>query len=228
MCNAQLEVAFGVPLFAEVGDQVAKGIGFEDVAAHGVIVHALGFGDVEAHWVSDDRAELLERSPVREMRGDRSEDVASVKGLTDGLQEQAVIAELTCLDVACAPPDEFQETVVRADEDLPFHSRCDLHAFAADAGIDDDDVHGAVRPIRGRGGNGQRSTHDVEGGDAVGDVGDLSFWGDAGDDALHGADVVVGEAEVGGERDHALRQSGSPGWGANRRKLAQNAAENHT
>jgi len=48
----------------------------------------------------------------------------------------------------------------------------------------------------------------------VGNVDDVRFRRDAGDDALHGADEAVGEAEIGGESDDGPGHAKPPPWAA--------------
>ena len=70
-----------------------------------------------------------------------------------------------------------------------------------DARIHHHDVNGLLRKIAVRLRDGERAVGDVVGLNAVADVDHLRGGLDAQDDAFHGANKMIGEAKVGGERD---------------------------
>lgn len=98
--------------------------------------------------------------------------------------------------------EEGEETVVGTDEGVALGFDEEGSTLGADAGVDDGDVDGALGEVgpglfEEEGGLGNAVRRDF-----VGDVGDRGGGGNGGDDAFHGANEVVGGAEVGKQGDH--------------------------
>ena len=108
--------------------------------------------NVDAHELRrlERRPELLDRHTGSEMRGRRREDVARVKGARDVGQAVALVDELVRdVDLELLRRED-QQAVVGADEHAPVNgAHGDRAAFAADARIDDREVH-ADRHVDGR------------------------------------------------------------------------------
>jgi hypothetical protein len=105
---------------------------------------------------------------------------------------------------------ESEEPVVRADEVVAARGDRDRTPGAADAGIDDGQVHGAAREPPPRGLEQERAAADVLRGHRVGEVDEPRPRVDAEQHALDDPDVPVVEAEIGEQGDHAARARPPP------------------
>jgi hypothetical protein len=94
-----------------------------------------------------------------------------------------------------------QEPVVGAHETIVARFHRDAVARRAHAGIDNGEEDGAGRKVSVRGGKLPCTRTDVVGRDQVGDIDEGGLGTDPEDHALHRADVVVFDAEIGDERD---------------------------
>ena len=101
----------------------------------------------------DRLADRRERDAVGERGGDRGEDVATVEGRADRAQALGRVADVDGLDHAAERlGGDRQQAVVGSDED-PLRRRDaqrDRTARAADAGVDDREVHARRAVAEGR------------------------------------------------------------------------------
>ena len=95
-----------------------------------------------------------------------------------------------------------EDAVVGADKVVATGPDQERAARRADAGVDDSEVDGAFGKVAPGLIEKECALSDGEGRDVVGDVDDLSVWGDGGDDTFHYADEMVCQAEVCEESDH--------------------------
>jgi hypothetical protein len=204
----QLQPEFGDLLGLAVEDQVAKGVGVQDVQLEPAVGHHRD-GDVQApQAVRRQRlAEVRDRHPRGERGGHGGEDVAPVEGRRDGLQALGRALDVVGLGDAAEPfADGHQQPVVRADEQAALIDRPHCHGAPparsgrAHPGIDDgeDDRVGQVgerRPQHDRPGV------DVVAGERVGQVDHARLRAAARDHRVADTDELVAEAVVGQERD---------------------------
>ncbi len=194
--------------FGEVGDEVAETVNFEDLAGPEALGGAGGPETLELEVVLDAGAEFGGGDTEGEVGGDGGEDVAAVEGAADGGAEVLGLLEAADADGFVAfehgAVDHGEEAVVGSDEVVAAGFDEDGAAGGSDAGIDDGDMDRFL----GEGGpglhEGEGAFGDFEGGDAVGDVDDGGLRAEAEDDTFHCGDIVIVEAEIGGECDDWL------------------------
>ena len=153
------------------------------------------------------RPELRRLDAEREVRGRRREEIAPVECSRHGLERVGGIRELVrALDPAQLRGGH-EQPVVGADEEITVRvANDDGPACAADAGIDDGEVH-AHGHVRKRVAQDERAGQHALRRDSVRHVDDLDVGRDALDDAVTGADEVVRQAEVAEERDEPVLHS---------------------
>ena len=186
---------------AEIGDEVAEAIDVEDGADVGAAGEARGYDSGAAHGIVDELAKFGGLDAGGEVGGDGGEDVAAVEGGGEVGEPESGLVEVAGFGFVCGE-EEGEETVVGTDEGVALSFDEKGAAVGADAGVDDGDVDGALGEVgpgllEEEGGLG-----DAVGWDFVGNVGDLCRGGNGGDDAFHGANEMVGGAEVGKQGDH--------------------------
>ena len=139
------------------------------------------------------------------MRRRRREDVSRVEGSRHLRQAVALGRKLVRRGDAELVRGEHQQAVVGTDEQPPVLRRDrDRATIAADAGVDDGEVH-ADRLVARRVPQNDRALEHRLRLDAVRDVDDAHLGRDACDHAVTGADEIVLQPEIGEERDDGHR-----------------------
>ena len=138
------------------------------------------------------------RDAGRQVRRAGREDVAAVKGAAHGLAEVFVVFDKPDL-VLLAKVDHGEHAVIRRDEVLAGGFHQDRAAGGAHARVDHHDVHGLVGKGAIRLRDQVGTLGDGEGCHLVADIDDSRARADAQDHAFHGGNVMIGQAEIGGQ-----------------------------
>ena len=124
----------------DIGDDVTEVIHVQDRARPTAARGAVRAFDRQPQIIIDSRSELGCREARSHVRRDRREDIAPVKGLTDGLTKVPLLCYVTDL-ASFASQHRRQNPVIGRDEPVSLHLSQDGTPQAANTWIDHDEVH---------------------------------------------------------------------------------------
>src|SRR5437899_8243811 len=129
---------------------------------------------MEAYEIRDFLAELQWIHPFGKVGSDRGKNVSRMKSVAHGLKVVVFRSDVTNVQALLTSVDEREHAVVGSDKMMPFGGDYDRSPRRPYAGIDDHQVHGAIRKVGISLGDGQGTVQDIKYLHGMTDVHDLS------------------------------------------------------
>ncbi len=166
-----------------------------------MFVHGFRLGGGEANEVCDFVAELQRVDAFGQVCRHRRENVARMKCLAHRLQEIVFARHVPHREPLLALVNQRKHAVVGRHEVMALAGHDQGPPRRPHARIDDHHVDGPAGKVRIRLRDGQRAVQHIKCLHGMADINNLGLGLDGENDALHGAHKVIGQSEVGGQRD---------------------------
>src|SRR5581483_889941 len=163
----------------------------------------LDLAERQADVIGHLRTELRRIDAFAQPSGDRSKDIAAMKGLTHRMQEVALGSDMPHYELFFACIHQRQHAIVRSDEQVIGGFDNDRTALAAHTGIDNHDMHRARRKEAIGLGDRPGTIEDVVGSDRVANIDDGGLRMEVQHHSMHDAYEWIVQTEVGSEGDDA-------------------------